>query len=85
MAIREGDVDLKYDVGFMFASVNADLTQWITFSDGTKKRLSNDTKYIGKYISTKAVGSEDRMDVTHMYKYPEGRRSLTDPSTYGTD
>ncbi|PIO23367.1 hypothetical protein AB205_0191290, partial [Aquarana catesbeiana] len=72
VAIREGDVDLKYDVGFMFASVNADLTQWITFSDGTKKRLSNDTKYIGKYISTKAVGSEDRMDVTHMYKYPEG-------------
>ncbi|XP_040186223.1 protein-glutamine gamma-glutamyltransferase E-like [Rana temporaria] len=72
VAIREGDVDLKYDVGFMFASVNADLTQWITFSDGTKKRVSNDTKYIGKYISTKAVGSEDRIDVTHMYKYPEG-------------
>ncbi|XP_018414785.1 PREDICTED: protein-glutamine gamma-glutamyltransferase E-like [Nanorana parkeri] len=72
VAIRQGDVDLRYDVGFMFASVNADLTLWITSSDGTKKRVSNDTKYIGKYISTKAVGSDDRVDVTHMYKYPEG-------------
>ncbi|CAI9556350.1 unnamed protein product, partial [Staurois parvus] len=44
----------------------------IIFSDGTKKRVSNDTKYIGKYISTKALGTDDRMDVTNMYKYPEG-------------
>ncbi|XP_073411350.1 protein-glutamine gamma-glutamyltransferase E-like isoform X1 [Dendrobates tinctorius] len=72
VAIKEGDVNLKYDVAFMFASVNADLQHWIHFDDGTKKRISNDTKYIGKYISTKAVGSDDRVDVTNSYKYPEG-------------
>ncbi|CAJ0948792.1 unnamed protein product [Ranitomeya imitator] len=72
VAIKEGDVNLKYDVAFMFASVNADLAHWINFDDGTKKRISNDTKYIGKYISTKAVGSDDRVDVTNLYKYPEG-------------
>ncbi|KAM5136065.1 protein-glutamine gamma-glutamyltransferase E-like [Mantella aurantiaca] len=81
VAIREGDVDLKYEVAFMFASVNADLTHWVAFSDGTKKRVSNDTKYIGKYISTKGVGSDERVDVTHTYKYPEGsaeERSIFD-------
>ncbi|XP_056406377.1 protein-glutamine gamma-glutamyltransferase E-like [Hyla sarda] len=72
VAIKEGDVHLKYDVAFMYASVNADLTHWISYSDGTKKRISNDTKYIGKYISTKAVGSDNRVDVTNSYKYPEG-------------
>ncbi|XP_040291681.1 protein-glutamine gamma-glutamyltransferase E-like [Bufo bufo] len=72
VAIKEGDVDLNYDVAFMFASVNADLSHWIYYNDGTKKRISNDTKYIGKFISTKAVGSDDRVDVTNKYKYPEG-------------
>ncbi|KAM3923066.1 protein-glutamine gamma-glutamyltransferase E-like [Leptodactylus fuscus] len=72
VAIKEGDVDLKYDVAFMFASVNADFSHWIQFSDGTKKRISNDTRYIGKYISTKAVGSDSRVDITHLYKPPEG-------------
>ncbi|XP_075701349.1 protein-glutamine gamma-glutamyltransferase E-like [Rhinoderma darwinii] len=72
VAIKEGDVDLKYDVAFMFASVNADLSQWIYYNDGTQKRISNDTKYTGKYVSTKAVGSDDRVDVTNSYKYPEG-------------
>ncbi|KAG8565471.1 hypothetical protein GDO81_012866 [Engystomops pustulosus] len=72
VAIKEGDVDLKYDVAFMFASVNADMSSWIHYSDGTKKRISNDTKYIGKYISTKAVGSDGQLDVTNSYKYPEG-------------
>ncbi|KAM4691829.1 protein-glutamine gamma-glutamyltransferase E-like [Rhinophrynus dorsalis] len=72
VAIKEGDVMLNYDVGFMFASVNADLAYWIEFEDGTKKRTSNDTRSIGKFISTKAVGSDERVDVTNMYKYPEG-------------
>ncbi|XP_075427947.1 protein-glutamine gamma-glutamyltransferase E-like [Ascaphus truei] len=73
-AIKEGDVDLNYDVRFMFAAVNADLAYWVYYSDGTKKRTSNDTKSIGKFISTKAVGSDERVDVTHTYKYPEGSR-----------
>ncbi|KAM4034983.1 protein-glutamine gamma-glutamyltransferase E-like [Anomaloglossus baeobatrachus] len=71
VAIKEGDVHLNYDVAFMFASVNADLAHWIHYNDGTMKRISNDTKYVGKYISTKAVGSDQRVDVTHLYKYRE--------------
>ncbi|XP_053309887.1 protein-glutamine gamma-glutamyltransferase E-like [Spea bombifrons] len=73
-AIKEGDTDLNYDVGFMFASVNADVASWIQYSDGTKKRTTNDTRAIGKYISTKAVGTDDRVDVTHTYKHSEGSK-----------
>ncbi|CAH2302346.1 -glutamine gamma-glutamyltransferase E [Pelobates cultripes] len=73
-AIKEGETNLNYDVAFMFASVNADLAYWITYSDGSKKRTSNDTKSIGKFLSTKAVGSDDRVDVTYMYKYLEGTK-----------
>ncbi|KAG9473940.1 hypothetical protein GDO78_004310, partial [Eleutherodactylus coqui] len=71
VAIKEGDVDFNYDVAFMFASVNADLTRW-TSRNGKKIKISNDTNFIGKRISTKAVGSDRRVDVTNLYKYPEG-------------
>ncbi|XP_030069003.1 protein-glutamine gamma-glutamyltransferase E isoform X2 [Microcaecilia unicolor] len=71
-AIKEGDVDLAYDTAFMFAKVNADYAVWIKNEDGTKKRVYNDAKEIGKFISTKAVGSDDREDITETYKYKEG-------------
>ncbi|KAM4622715.1 protein-glutamine gamma-glutamyltransferase E-like [Discoglossus pictus] len=73
-AIKEGDVDLNYDVGFMYASVNADVAYWIVYNDGTKKRTSNNTRNIGKLISTKAVGGYDQVDITSTYKYPEGSK-----------
>ncbi|MGH0188201.1 UNVERIFIED_CONTAM: hypothetical protein FKN15_028530 [Acipenser sinensis] len=71
-AILEGDTDLKYDVAFVFAEVNADKVCWVVRPDGTMIRDSSDIKTIGKNISTKAVGSTEREDITHLYKYPEG-------------
>ncbi|RXM95841.1 Protein-glutamine gamma-glutamyltransferase 2 [Acipenser ruthenus] len=71
-AILEGDTDLKYDVAFVFAEVNADKVCWVVKPDGTMIRDSSDIKTIGKNISTKAVGSTEREDITHLYKYPEG-------------
>ncbi|OCT62791.1 protein-glutamine gamma-glutamyltransferase E [Xenopus laevis] len=71
-AIKEGDINLNYDVKYMFASVNADVACWIHYINGTKKQVSNNRKETGKFISTKAVGSNDRMDVTHNYKYATG-------------
>ncbi|XP_047627410.1 protein-glutamine gamma-glutamyltransferase E [Phacochoerus africanus] len=75
IAIREGDVNLDFDLPFIFSEVNADRITWIyDASTGTKKRNSTDSHSIGRYISTKAVGSNSRMDVTEKYKYPEGSR-----------
>ncbi|EMP28270.1 Protein-glutamine gamma-glutamyltransferase E [Chelonia mydas] len=71
-AIKEGDVDLDYDTLFVFTEVNADCNQWIVYKDGTKKKVYCDTERIGKAISTKAMGSNSRVDVTNNYKYPEG-------------
>lgn len=73
-AIREGEVDQNFDMIFIFAEVNADRITWIYNNrNGSQKQNSVDTHSIGKYISTKAVGSNSRLDVTNKYKYPEGR------------
>ncbi|XP_037377193.1 protein-glutamine gamma-glutamyltransferase E [Talpa occidentalis] len=72
-AIREGDVNLEFDGPFVFAEVNADRITWIyDAATGNQKKNSTDTRSVGIYISTKAVGSYSRMDVTEKYKYPEG-------------
>ncbi|XP_066240325.1 protein-glutamine gamma-glutamyltransferase E [Saccopteryx leptura] len=74
-AVREGDVDLDYDMPFVFAEVNADRITWI-YDDyrDVRRQNSSDTYTVGKYISTKAVGSYSRLDVTEKYKHPEGSR-----------
>lgn len=73
VAIREGDVNLDFDMPFIFAEVNADRITWIYDAhSNSQKQNSSDSHTIGKYISTKAVGSYSRMDVTEKYKYPEG-------------
>lgn len=40
--------------------------------DGTFTQIYSEKKTVGHYISTKAVGSDERIDITHLYKYPEG-------------
>ncbi|XP_072259315.1 protein-glutamine gamma-glutamyltransferase E-like [Pyxicephalus adspersus] len=71
-AVKEGDLHLGFDAPFVFAEVNADRVTWIVQKDGTREKAHSDTKYIGQSISTKAVGSDARVDVTNNYKHPEG-------------
>ncbi|KAM6248297.1 protein-glutamine gamma-glutamyltransferase 2 [Porphyrio hochstetteri] len=70
-AIKEGDLQLKYDIPFVFAEVNADVVYWVVHQDGTEKK-STHSSVVGKNISTKSVGRDSREDITHTYKYPEG-------------
>ncbi|XP_042328168.1 protein-glutamine gamma-glutamyltransferase 4-like [Sceloporus undulatus] len=73
-AIKKGEVYLPYDSKFVFAEVNADKVFWLVKKkDGKEKyiRLREETKVIGKSISTKAVGKNVREDITDQYKYPE--------------
>ncbi|XP_006881732.1 PREDICTED: protein-glutamine gamma-glutamyltransferase E [Elephantulus edwardii] len=73
IGVREGDLDQEFDMPFVFAEVNADRITWIIDSrTNSQKKNSSDPRSVGKYISTKAVGSNSRMDVTEKYKYPEG-------------
>ncbi|NXJ83654.1 TGM2 glutamyltransferase, partial [Trogon melanurus] len=70
-AVKEGDLQLKYDIPFVFAEVNADVVYWVVQGDGTQKK-STHSSVVGKNISTKSVGRDSREDITHTYKYPEG-------------
>uniref|UniRef100_A0A8C5RAC7 protein-glutamine gamma-glutamyltransferase n=1 Tax=Leptobrachium leishanense TaxID=445787 RepID=A0A8C5RAC7_9ANUR len=70
-AVKEGDVDVDYDVPFVFTEVNGDIVHWVVTEDGIE-RGKTDTLSIGRSISTKCVGSNNREDISHQYKYAEG-------------
>ncbi|XP_008015992.1 protein-glutamine gamma-glutamyltransferase 2 [Chlorocebus sabaeus] len=71
-AIKEGDLSTKYDAPFVFAEVNADVVDWIQQDDGSVSKSINRSLTVGLKISTKSVGRDEREDITHTYKYPEG-------------
>lgn len=71
-AIKEGDLSTKYDAPFVFAEVNADVVDWIRRDDGSVYKSINRSLVVGLKISTKSVGRDEREDITHTYKYPEG-------------
>uniref|UniRef100_A0A8C6XYE8 protein-glutamine gamma-glutamyltransferase n=1 Tax=Naja naja TaxID=35670 RepID=A0A8C6XYE8_NAJNA len=70
-AIRNGDIHLHYDTPFVFSMVNADRVVWL-LSGTRREKLQWNPSAVGNYISTKAVGSEQREDITHTYKHQEG-------------
>lgn len=45
---------------------------WQKNTDGTFTQIYSEKKTVGHFISTKAVGSDERVDITHLYKHPEG-------------
>lgn len=73
-AVKNGEVYLPYDTGFVFAEVNGDRVYWdVDDDDGSMKATYVDTHSIGKFISTKEPGEgRHRLDVTSGYKHPEG-------------
>lgn len=70
-AVREGEVLHPHDAPFVFAMVNADRVAWL-LSGAKKEKLHWDGSSIGCSISTKALGSQEREDLTATYKHPEG-------------
>uniref|UniRef100_A0A8C1VAH3 Protein-glutamine gamma-glutamyltransferase K n=1 Tax=Cyprinus carpio TaxID=7962 RepID=A0A8C1VAH3_CYPCA len=76
-AVRSGQVFLKYDTPFVFAEVNSDVVFWQRTACGTFAVIHVDKNAVGHCISTKAVGSDKRVDITHHYKHPEGEKSRT--------
>lgn len=45
-------------------------------ADQTFTQIYSEKKTVGHSISTKAVGSEERHDITALYKHPEGSNRL---------
>ncbi|KAK7889581.1 hypothetical protein WMY93_025141 [Mugilogobius chulae] len=78
-AVRNGQVYLQHDATFVFAEKN---------EDGTFSQFAIEKNVTGHFISTKAVGSDERHDITHMYKHAEGtdeeRIAVETACKYGT-
>ncbi|XP_033853103.2 protein-glutamine gamma-glutamyltransferase K [Acipenser ruthenus] len=72
IAIRNGLVYYSHDTPFIFAEVNSDKIYWQRQADGSFTKVFSENKAVGRCISTKAVGSEEREDITDLYKHPEG-------------
>ncbi|KAK9954663.1 hypothetical protein ABG768_016713 [Culter alburnus] len=87
-AVRSGQVYLKYDTPFVFAEVNSDKVYWQRKTNGTFAVIRVDKSAVGHCISTKAVGSDKRVDITHLYKHPEGsseeRTAVETACSYGS-
>uniref|UniRef100_A0A8C8GUM4 Protein-glutamine gamma-glutamyltransferase K n=1 Tax=Oncorhynchus tshawytscha TaxID=74940 RepID=A0A8C8GUM4_ONCTS len=87
-AIRNGQVFLKHDSPFVFAEVNSDKIYWQRNLDGTFTQIHSEKNAVGHCISTKAVGSDERNDITDLYKHPEGteeeRIAVETASRYGS-
>ncbi|XP_061686165.1 protein-glutamine gamma-glutamyltransferase 2-like [Syngnathoides biaculeatus] len=73
-AIKEGNLDVKYDAPFVFAEVNADVIHWIVRKNGERQKIKVCEDCIGRNISTKSIFGNRREDITLQYKYPEGSK-----------
>jgi len=76
-AIRNGQVNIGYDTGFVYGEVNADRNMFLVDEkEKVIKIIEKDTKHCGKSISTdepgQQVGHYKRLDITNQYKHPEG-------------
>eukprot|EP00057_Strongylocentrotus_purpuratus_P016464 XP_011670938.1 PREDICTED: hemocyte protein-glutamine gamma-glutamyltransferase [Strongylocentrotus purpuratus] len=81
IAVKRGLVNQGHDTRFVFAEVNADRVTWEVRKgrhnpndpmSAKFKHISLSQNSVGRSISTKAVGSDARNDVTLEYKFPEG-------------
>lgn len=64
-------ISLSWSVSSI-SQVNSDKIYWQKNADGTFTQIYSEKKIVGISISTKAVGSNERSDITHLYKHPEG-------------
>uniref|UniRef100_A0A3Q1B203 protein-glutamine gamma-glutamyltransferase n=1 Tax=Amphiprion ocellaris TaxID=80972 RepID=A0A3Q1B203_AMPOC len=71
-AIKEGNLCHPFDCGFVFAEVNSDVVFLKKDRYGTMEVFKVDKTHVGQGLFTKALGSDQYMNVTHTYKHPEG-------------
>lgn len=62
---------MNYDGPFIYAEVNGTKRHWRVEND-EHTLIGSDPSSVGCAISTKAVGSDERVDITDQYKFEEG-------------
>ncbi|XP_060100173.1 coagulation factor XIII A chain [Heteronotia binoei] len=71
-AIKHGHVCFPFDSPFIFAEVNSDVVYSKVMKNGTTEVKYIDKTHVGKLILTKAVGMDEKRDITESYKFQEG-------------
>ncbi|XP_065080401.1 annulin-like [Ochlerotatus camptorhynchus] len=70
-AVKRGDITVKYDCDSVFGEVNPNV-RYFEDTDSGQPELKIDSMEIRTIISTKAVGVNEREDITESYKSKEG-------------
>ena len=73
MAVKNGLVLFPYDTGFVYSEVNGPVMNWTVNGDGSQTLDHVISDKVGWKISTKAIGSSEKEDITHLYKHNEGK------------
>jgi len=73
-AIKNGEVNIGYDTGFIFGEVNADQSLFmVDENEKVLKLVKKITNHCGRNISTDKPGQPDAcLDITDQYKHREG-------------
>ena len=74
-AIKNRQKRLQYDTEFVISEVSAEVRYHFK-KDGKTILMRSDSETVGGRISTKAVGSNQREDLTLQYKYSDDERSV---------
>ncbi|XP_052816995.1 protein-glutamine gamma-glutamyltransferase K-like isoform X2 [Mya arenaria] len=70
-AVKQGEIFYGYDAKFIFAEVNGDRTHWTVDHEGNMRPVAVEKNMMGRFISTKAVNTISREDLTYAYKFQE--------------
>lgn len=70
-AIRERQIDMSYDVPFIYAEVNADVRVCVV-RHAQVVSCTTETDRVGVLICTKSLGSNRPQNITSTYKYKKG-------------
>lgn len=74
--IRDGELHLSYDTKYLFAEIHGHRVHWMMDVMGNMEPIAVEQNAVGRSISTKAVNTISRDDLTHHYKHPDGSPEL---------
>ncbi|KAL5022509.1 hypothetical protein ScPMuIL_001664 [Solemya velum] len=82
-AVKHGELYLGYESKFLFAEVNGSRVHWMVDSEGNMTVIGVEVHLVGRCISTKAVNTISREDLTSSYKSQEGSGELEEALNRG--
>lgn len=77
-AIRQGELFYGFHSKFLFAEAHGERVHWLVDNDGNMTAFRVEKRVVGRQISTKAAGTISRLDITDLYKPPDGSAEETE-------